>query len=100
MSEQTALTRSLGARQLSRGLDNAWSDMDREAVRLWLSDHGEEIELAHRDLMIALVRFGGAIKVTHAHESRGEFDVERFVNEVLDSACSPLAMEVREYLSC
>lgn len=98
MTVQSPLTRSIGARNLSRGIEAQWSDMDREAIRLWLSDHGEEGEQLHRDVLMALVRFGGWIKATQAHEKRGAFNVEEYVNAVLDSACRPLAPEVREYL--
>lgn len=98
MTAPLIAARAAGARQLSRGLDTHWSDMDREAVRLWLSDHGEEGERLYRDLMSALVCFGGWIKTTKAHERRGEFDVEAFVNDALDDMCAPLAEEVREWL--
>lgn len=92
-----ALTRAIGARQLSRGLDTHWSDMDREAIRIWLSDHGEEVEQAYREVMSALVNFGGVVKVTKAYEAR-TFDIEQFVNDKLDSVTGPLAAEVKEWL--
>ena len=95
---QTALTRAVGARSLSRGLDTHWSDMDAEAIRLWLSDHGEEGERLYRDVMSALVCFGGWIKTTRAHERSAPFDIEQFVNDKLDDVCAPLAPEVREWL--
>lgn len=95
---QTALTRAIGARKLSRGLYAQWSDMDHEAIMLWLSEHGEEGERLHKELMAALLNFGVWIKETHAHERRGAFDIERYVNESLNGACNPLAPEVREWL--
>lgn len=95
---QSALTRAMGARRRSIGLDAQWSDMTRADIWQWLSDHGDEGELLHRELMSALLKFGVWIRDTKAHDARGAFDVEAYLNDALDSACAPLAPEVKEWL--